>query len=197
YPDMLQNFVNSWLAEPWEETQLKLNSDIVMKRQSEYEEFIVPDEAQVLTAGVDVQKRKLYYTIRAWGTNYTSWNITHGEAISFEDIEEIMNATYKNRYGKEFQVNLCCMDSGDNTEDVYDFCYLNSDWVVPIKGSSSEMYSRRYKISVIDKINSKANGMRLILVNTGQYKETISTRLNRPNGHGSFMVYKDCDLDYA
>ena len=54
---MLQNFVNSWLAEPWEETQLKLNSDVVMERQSEYEEFMVPDKAQVLTAGVDVQKK--------------------------------------------------------------------------------------------------------------------------------------------
>ncbi len=196
YPDMLQNFVNSWLAEPWEETQLKLNSEVVKERESDYEEFIVPNEAQILTGGVDVQKTKLYYTIRAWGANYTSWNITHGSVSSFEDIEEIMNATYKNKFGEEFQINLCCIDSGDRTEEVYDFCYLNSDWVVPVKGSSNQMYSR-YKLSTIDKIGSKANGMRLVLVNTSQYKETITTRLKRPNGNGSFMVYHGCDEDYA
>lgn len=197
YPDMLQNFVNSWLAEPWEETQLKLNSEVVMKRQSEYEEFVVPDNAQIITAGVDVQKSKFYYTIRAWGANYTSWNITHGEAFSFDDIEEIMNATYKNKYGEEFQVNLCCIDSGDNTEDVYDFCYSNSEWATPIKGSSRDMQTRRYNISVIDKVNSRANGMKLVLINTSQYKQTIAIRLNKPNGNGSFMVYKGCDEDYA
>ena len=196
YPDMLQNFVNSWLAEPWEETQLKLNSDVVKERESEYEEFVIPNNAQILTAGVDVQKSKLYYTIRAWGANYTSWNITHGSVSTFEDIEEIMNATYKNKFGEEFQVNLCCIDSGDRTEEVYDFCYLNSDWVVPVKGSSNQMYSR-YKLSTIDKIGSKANGMRLVLVNTSQYKETITTRLKRANGNGSFMVYNCCDEDYA
>jgi phage terminase large subunit GpA-like protein len=196
YPDMLQNFVNSWLAEPWEETQLKLNSDVVKERESEYEEFVIPNDAQILTAGVDVQKSKLYYTIRAWGANYTSWNITHGSVSTFEDIEEIMNATYKNKFGEEFQVNLCCIDSGDRTEEVYDFCYLNSDWVVPVKGSSNQMYSR-YKLSTIDKIGSKANGMRLVLVNTSQYKETITTRLKRANGNGSFMVYNCCDEDYA
>ena len=107
-----------------------------------------------------------------------------------------MNATYKNKFGEEFQVNLCCIDSGDRTEEVYDFCYLNSDWVVPVKGSSNQMYSR-YKLSTIDKIGSKANGMRLVLVNTSQYKETITTRLKRANGNGSFMVYNCCDEDYA
>ena len=196
YPDMLQNFVNSWLAEPWEETQLNINSDIVMKRQTEYEEFIVPDKAQLLTAGVDVQKGKLFYTIRAWGVDYTSWNITHGEALSFDEIEQIMNATYKNRNGEDFEVSLCCIDSGDQTEDVYDFCYKNSDWAIPVKGSSHQMYSR-YKISTIEKIGSKAFGMRLVLINTGQYKEVIANRLKRPNGNGSFMVFSGCDLDYA
>ena len=53
-----------------------------------------------------------------------------------------MNDTYKNKFGEEFKVNLCCIDSGDRTEEVYDFCYLNSDWVVPVKGSSNQMYSR-------------------------------------------------------
>ena len=34
-PEKLQNFVNSWLAEPWEDTKLKTNADLVMERQTE------------------------------------------------------------------------------------------------------------------------------------------------------------------
>ena len=107
-----------------------------------------------------------------------------------------MNATYKNRNGEDFEVSLCCIDSGDQTEDVYDFCYKNGDWAIPVKGSSHQMYSR-YKISTIEKIGSKAFGMRLVLINTSQYKEVIANRLKRPNGNGSFMVFSGCDLDYA
>ena len=36
-PEKLQNFVNSWLAEPWEDTKLKTNADLVTERQTEYE----------------------------------------------------------------------------------------------------------------------------------------------------------------
>ena len=41
--ETFQNFVNSWLAEPWEDTKIKSNADLVLERQTELEEFIVPD----------------------------------------------------------------------------------------------------------------------------------------------------------
>ncbi len=196
FPDLLRNFVNSWLAEPWEETQVKMNRDTIMDHQSEYEEGIVPEEAMILTGGVDVQEGLLYWTIRAWGPMMTSWNIAHGQARSFEDIEVIMNGYYRKLSGEQFNVHLCAIDSGDQTEDVYDFCAMNQDWAIPVKGASHAMLTR-YRISQIDKVNSKAYGMRLVLVSTDQYKDMIAARLNRPNGKGSWMVFKGCDLDYA
>ena len=33
-PDLFQNFTNSWLAEPWEDTKLKTNADLVLERQT-------------------------------------------------------------------------------------------------------------------------------------------------------------------
>ena len=73
--DELHNFTNSWLAEPWEDTKLKTNADLVMERQTEYEELVVPEWAKLLTAGVDVQETCLYWTIRAWGDYLTSQNV--------------------------------------------------------------------------------------------------------------------------
>lgn len=195
-PELLMNFVNSWLAEPWENTEVKMTSDIVLERQSEYEEGVVPDGAILLTGGVDVQKDCFYYTIRAWGASMTSWNIAHGVVDTWADVEYVMNLPYQDRRGNIFQVNLCAVDSGDKTDEVYDFCVINQEWAVPVKGSSNPLLSR-YKISTIDKTDSKAYGMRLYIVDGHQYKDMIAGRLNRPNGPGSWMVYKGCDREYA
>ena len=54
-PDLFQNFVNSWLAEPWEDTKLKTSAELVLERQTELPEYVVPSWAKILTGGVDVQ----------------------------------------------------------------------------------------------------------------------------------------------
>ena len=38
-PELLHNFTNSWLAEPWEDTKLKTNADLVLERQTETPEW--------------------------------------------------------------------------------------------------------------------------------------------------------------
>lgn len=196
FPEKLMNFVNSWLAEAWEQTEVKMNSSIVLDRQTRYEENIVPANAQIITAGIDVQKDCFYYTIRAWGAYMTSWNITHGQAFSWPELEAIMNRQFEREDGTFVQLNLAAIDSGDQTDDIYDLCVMAQDWLIPIKGSSRPMLSR-YKVSMIDRVNSKAHGMRLYIVDGGQYKDMIAARLNRPNGRGSFMVYNGCDEEYA
>jgi phage terminase large subunit GpA-like protein len=196
YPELLMNFVNSWLAEPWEQTEVKMNSDKVLERQGEHEEGTIPEGTLILTGGVDVQKNYMYFTIRAWGSSMTSWNIAHGIVETWDQLENIMNMVFLDAKGNSYQVNLCGIDSGDRTEEVYDFCAINQEWAVPVKGSSNPLLSR-YRISTIDKVDSKAHGMRLYLVDGGQYKDMIAGRIRRPNGTGSWMVYQGCDREYA
>ena len=195
-PDDLQNFVNSWLAEPWEDTKLKTNADLVMERQTEEEEFIVPEWAKLLTAGVDVQENCLYWSIRAWGNYTTSQNIAHGQAFSFREVERIMNLKYAMQDGTEMIVNLALIDSGNEADAVYDFCADNSDWAMPCKGASNPMRSN-FTISKINKSDSKAYGANLVIVDGGKYKDMIAGRMRRENGEGSWMVYKGCDREYA
>jgi len=194
-PELLQNFVNSWLAEPWEDTKLKTNADIVLERQTEYEVFEVPDWAVFLTGGVDVQETSLYWTVRAWGPYLTSQNIAHGQALSFSEISDVMNAEFRKRSGEVFMVNLCAIDSGDQTDEVYDFCAQNSEWAIPVKGVS-DSYSH-FRISTINRVSSQAHGARLLLVDGNKYKDMIASRMSKPNGRGSWMVYKGCDREYA
>ena len=195
-PEKLQNFVNSWLAEPWEDTRLRTNADLVLEHQTQTKEFVVPDWAKMLTAGVDVQENCLYWTIRAWGDFLTSQNISHGQAFSFTELERIMNLEYRTEDGSPMVISLALIDSGYNADSVYDFCVENSEWALPSKGSSNPMLSH-YKMSTINKAGSKAYGMNLVLIDTGKYKDMIAGRMRKPSGSGSWMVYSGCDREYA
>ena len=39
--------------------------------------------------------------------------------------------------------------------------------------------------------------MQVVLVDGYKYKDSIAARMKRENGTGSWMVYKDCDEEYA
>ena len=109
-PELLQNFVNSWLAEAWEDTKLKTSSDMVLERQTELTKLIVPSWAKMLTAGVDVQETSLYYTIRAFGLYTTSQNIAHGQVLDFSGIERIMDGEFETEDGGHMVVRLALID---------------------------------------------------------------------------------------
>lgn len=195
-PEEFQNFVNSWLAEAWEDTKLKTSADLVLERQTNLPEYTVPGWAKLLTAGVDVQETSLYWTIRAWGNFLTSQNVAHGQAFSLSEIERVMNLQYKREDGELFLVSLCLVDSGDQTDMVYDFCADNSDWAYPCKGASNPMLTH-FKLSKVNKADSHAYGMPLVMVDGGKYKDMIAGRMKKKNGTASWMVYQGCDREYA
>lgn len=195
-PAQLRNFINSWLAEPYEDTA-QVSAGIVMDRQTELEAGIVPNEAMLLTAGVDLQLGQFYWTIRAWGPKLTSWNIAHGASLSWADVVMVMDRPWLKQNGEEMLVGLCCIDSGNDADEVYEFCIEHSEWAIPIKGASTALLGN-FRISTINRADSRANGSRLVLVDGGKYKSLIHSRMNRPNDKpGSWMVYADCDQDYA
>lgn len=197
-PESYQNFVNSWRAEPWEDTALKTDADLVLERQTHVPELVVPVWAKLLTGGVDVQKNCVYWTIRAWGSYITSQNIAHGQALSLAEVEHVMNLQYQREDGgTPMVVNLCIIDSGYDTDMVYDFCSENSEWALPGKGASGAM-NDHYHITQVNRPTSRAHGMRLVLVNTGLYKDMIAGRMHKKNtDKGSWMVYQGCDREYA
>lgn len=195
-PEKFQNFTNSWLAEPWEDTKLKTNADLVRERQTDIEAYQLPSWTKLLTGGVDVQENCIYWTIRAWGDYLTSQNIAHGQALGWEDVIKVMNLEYKLPDGTPLIVNLCLVDSGDQTDSVYEFCYENTEWALPCKGSSKSLLGY-YNISTVGKTDSKAYGMRLIIVDGDKYKDMIAGRMRKPNGTGSWMVYHGVDPEYC
>jgi len=195
YPELLMNFINSWLAEPWEPRSSKMQSDIVLAKAWTNERAKVPEEAQLLTMGVDVQLNHFWWSVRAWGPDLTSWLVDYGRAETWTAIEEILNQKYVTCEGEIKEINLACIDSGFNTDEVYQFCARTPGLCLPTKGSSHAMTSR-YRVTIIDK--GIGYGLRLYLFDTGQMKDFIAGRLTfEPGTPGAWHVFAGCGRDYA
>ena len=196
FPEELMNFINSWLAEPWEDKSSRMKSDVVMEKALPYERGQMPEAAQLLTCGIDVQLDHFWYAVRAWGAHLTSWLVDWGRVETWADIETVINRNYADTNGVIRNVNLACIDSGYNTDDVYNFCAQHMDVLVPTKGSSLPLKSR-YNVTILDK-RAAGFGLRLYIMDPNQMKNFIASRMMIDAGaHGSWNVYRDIEREYA
>lgn len=194
-PPLLMNFINSWLAEPWVDKSSRLQSDVIMEKQLPYERGTMPEAAQLLTCGIDVQLDHFWFAIRAWGPHLTSWLVDYGRLETWADIEVMLDRNYADTNGEIHNINLACMDSGYNTDEVFAFCAQHMGLVVPTKGASHPLKSR-YQVSIIDK--DAGFGLRQYLMDTNQLKNFIASRMAIDAGaHGSWNVYRDIDREYC
>ncbi len=199
--ELLMNFVNSWLAEVWEEKIEETTVDRVRAHACEYTEGIVPDEAVVLTAGIDVQKDHFYYVIRGWGYEEQSWLVRSGSLEYWDDLVEVLFKTeYRKFSGEEtLPVYMTCVDSGFRTDEVYHFCRKWHDRAKAIKGQEELTDGRFYRASKID-INSRTgsiikNGLVLWNLNVTQYKDKIS-RLVASKDPAKWHLFKNPSDEY-
>ncbi|MCD6459416.1 phage terminase large subunit family protein [bacterium] len=201
YVELLMNFVNSWLAEIWEDKVEETTIDVIKELACDYDEGIVPDDVLVLTAGVDVQKGHFYYSIRGWGYCEESWLIRRARVESWFDIEEdLFNTRYKKIGSDEvLPVYMTCIDTGYNADEVYRFCRKWKDKAKAIKGQVSITSGRFYKSSKID-INSKTgaiikNGLILWHIDVNHYKNKIS-RLVHSEDPKKWHIFRDPHREY-
>ena len=201
-PEKLMNFVNGWLGEPWVNQSARMRSDIVMQRQQNYERGVVPKEARMLTAAVDVQKDHFWWSVRAWGENMTSWLVDYGGGPgiceTWTQIEEMLDREFKQEEtGETYRVYFALIDSGYRTEEVYEFCAEHPGLTAPSKGlDETSSKGIPYRVGTIDKM--KYTDLKLILLDTEFYKDMIYGRLNRETGaRGSFNVFSGLPRQYA
>lgn len=192
---LFMNFVNGWLGEPWETTATKLRSDAVMKLQLDYERGTVPEGAQLLTCGIDVQENCFWYEVRAWGANLTSWLVDYGCCETFGQIDVVIDREYPTPDGKTTLIFAAFMDSGYRTEEVYHYCSMRIGVVYPSKGSSQRMPRAPYVESRLDKLEPP---LQLFVIDTHYYKNFIAGRIEREKGTpGSWNIFRDCHREYA
>lgn len=188
-PEMLMNFTNSWLAEEWEEKiqgtdENKIKSCIVKTNG----DGIVPEGGIILTAGVDVQKDHFYYVIRAWGHSWRSWLVKAKQVETWEDIEnEVLSPSLvfnsANLNIPPFPIRVACLDSGNDSETVYQHCLAYRDFARPIKGVDSlRKIGVPFRATTLEKFPSNGRpipgGLTLWSLDTDYYKTKIYRWIN-------------------
>jgi len=197
-PSELMNFVNSWLGEPWKPKTEAIAATTIIRQKTDIPANIIPKWAKLITGGVDCQQGYFYWIVRAWGPNMTSQLVANGQAVTFGDIQRVMDNWWPVEDSEERQqVTLYCVDSGYNTEDVYSFCYDNFPISVPVKGASRQM-TKRYMISPIQPKTKGQNTLNLYVVDTDQYKDSLFAHAAKPpTEEGSWRVNSGVTREYA
>lgn len=145
---LLKTFVNTRLAETWDEqTGTRIDAEGLLERVEQYQRGAVPDGVLCLTAGVDVQDNRLAVSIWGYGKDEEAWLIEHTEiwgdptrAEVWKQLDVLIEGEYPRADGKKLKVLAACVDSGGHcTAEVYSYCRTprKGQMVVAIKGAST------------------------------------------------------------
>lgn len=174
-----------------------------------YESGVVPEGAQVLTCGVDVQKDRLVYAVRGWGWNSESWLVEAGEIWGETDRDPVW-LELEGLLGRDFdgkKIRLMLVDSGYNPNErdrnpdnqIYLFCRRNRGRAFPSKGhDTQEKPVRAAKIDVSYRGKIIKNGLDLWHVDSDYCKSWVYARLEWPRGEpGGWHLPSDVTDDYC
>lgn len=178
--EMLKVWHNTALGLPWEEDGDLDIKDILLKRR-EFYNCMVPKDALVLTAGVDVQDNRLEYEVVGWGRGKSSYGIKYG--VLYGDpgkpevwamLDDVLFANYKRSDGLEMQIMTTCIDSGGHhTEEVYQYCRkreMRRVWAIKGQGGSGISFIQR-------PTRRNKSGAFLFMIGVDVGKDTTASRL--------------------
>lgn len=144
-PEKYKVFVNTRLAETWEEKGDAPAWEPLRDRaeQSERQLWVVPAGVGFLTVGADVQHDRIEYSVWGWGREEQSWLIGHDAVYGNTDTEEpyqLLEQKLAQQYsqpsrGQLLPVLATFLDSGFKTQEVYWFARTRGN-VHAIKGAN-------------------------------------------------------------
>lgn len=144
-PMRMRTFVNTVLAETFEEQGEGVDDYSVSKRKEDFRD--IPEEVVLLTAGVDVQDDRLEVEIVGWTKGEESWSlqyhVLYGDPSTpqmWAKLDELLLATYHHPLGIDMVIRSTCIDSGGHhTRAVYNYAKTRAGHrVFAIKGVGGE-----------------------------------------------------------
>lgn len=146
----LKKFLNSSLAETWEEKGTGADHHALAARAEDYPTGTVPRGGLMLTMGVDTQPDRLEARVWAFGRGEESWlvdrhiiygdpNLDEGtEGSPWTRLTEIRRTPLLNAAGHQMLIEATNIDTGGhNTHAVYSYCRVHArSSVLAIKGAS-------------------------------------------------------------
>lgn len=188
--ERLKVWLNTRLAEPWDELQEQAEVSDLVARRDDYvingEDgplVVAPAGVLVVTAAADVQGDRLETELVGWGVDGESWSLGYhviegapSRRDVWDELKRVWLEPIPRADGVELKVAAAAVDTGGHhSEEGYQFCRENGrrKWRA-IKGASAPGRPLVSKPSFL----RKPGGMvRLYLVGTETAKDTLAARL--------------------
>jgi phage terminase large subunit GpA-like protein len=141
----LKTFINTQLAETWEEKGEAPEHMRLYERREPYAINSIPQGVVFLVAGGDVQKDRIEVEIVGYGRNKESWSIDYrvimGETSTeapWKELDKLLNETWVNTSRQELTIRTLAVDSGYNTQHVYNWARkYTGNRVMVVKGQDA------------------------------------------------------------
>lgn len=129
HPERLKTWVNTRLAETWEERGERADGASLINRREQYGTDPVPTGVGVITCGVDIQDDRFEIEWIGWGADDESWSldyaVRYGDPNSpsfWEQLDHALLRNFPHPSGIVLRAESVCIDSGGHfTQQVYDF----------------------------------------------------------------------------
>jgi len=206
--ELMKVFFNTRLGEPWEESHDSTNAEDILLLKNSFAPGIVPNDTAALVMAVDVQQDHFWFKVQALRYGAGKHTIRYGRAETWAALEDILYTQYKDLENNVYMIALCAVDSGFKRDEVYEFCAMNSDICIPIKGASGKP-SSPWRVTPVEKdINGVTitTGLKLYLLDTEYFKDMLHSQLERSilcakEGDSAkdnlFSTHSETDLGYA
>lgn len=125
--ETLRTWVNTFLAETWEEDGESVEWEPLMARRENWGAF--PEGGLIVTAGLDIQGDRIECEFVAWGADEESWSLAHEVVIGDfnrpevqAEVDQLLSRTWKHPVSEvEIRVSAALIDSGHKAKAVYGF----------------------------------------------------------------------------
>lgn len=182
--ELLRTFINLRLGETFEEQGETVEAGILAKRRETYTSE-VPAGVGALVLSVDVQHNRIEALITGFGEREQSWIIKHevfwgdpgldAPDNVWSQLEQLRLQPLTCAAGRKTTVDITLVDSGDQTDSVYDF-------VAPRQNSTARVFAIKgvdyhAKPILVQESGIRKKTIRLFTVATYPAKDRIYSRL--------------------
>jgi len=130
FPERLKTWVNTRLAETWEERGERADAGSLVDRVEPYGVEPVPFGVGAVTLAVDIQDDRWEAEWLGWGADDESWSLDYARVYGdpstpafWERVDHAIGRVFKHPSGIDLRVEATCIDAGGHfTQQVYDFC---------------------------------------------------------------------------
>jgi phage terminase large subunit GpA-like protein len=207
----LKVFVNTVLAETFEEHGQALAEHELRKRVEQYPLRTVPAGGLLLVASVDVQGNRVEVLVVAVGRGEESWRIDHQvihatprDLLLGQDkrLDEALSREYAHALGKTLKISATAVDSGGHfTHEVYQFCRARKGrHVIAVKGAAQPgkpILGKPSDVEISHKGTKIKTGAQVWLIGTDTAKSLFAGRMRvaKP-GPGYLHFSEELDEEY-